>query len=245
MQNIESFGLGQSSSSNPQLQGTENFRFSLWSKIYDEQKSSSHLVDGFGFGPNLANIGGVSASKSQTQTLSLRSAHNSPLDVFARTGIVGGTLWLFMFLGWFRRMWHAHRRYRVDGNEADRGLIDFCMLGTIAIIINSIFDPTLKGTGRGHPVQPVRNRNYLCEAPRPWTSSTHGHQGTRPRARRAQDPCQLQALTFGSSGHLTDARSGHGRHENANERGFLTRKKSSVTRKQPQGERHTNHRPGA
>jgi O-antigen ligase len=145
VQNIESFGLGQSSSSNPQLQGTENFRFSLWSKIYDEQKSSSHLVDGFGFGPNLANIGGVSASKSQTQTLSLRSAHNSPLDVFARTGIVGGTLWLFMFLGWFRRMWRAHRRYRVDGNEADRGLIDFCMLGTIAIIINSIFDPTLEG----------------------------------------------------------------------------------------------------
>ena len=145
VQNVESFGLGHASSSNPQLQGTENFRFSLWSKIYDEQKSSAHLVDGFGFGPNLANIGGVSASKSQTQTLSLRSAHNSPLDVFARTGLIGFALWLFMFLGWFRRMWSAHRRYRLAGNEADRGLIDFCMIGTVAIIVNSIFDPTLEG----------------------------------------------------------------------------------------------------
>ena len=145
VQNIESFGFGHASSSNPQLQGTENFRFSLWSKIYDEQRSSGHLVDGFGFGPNLANIGGVSASKSQTQTLSLRSAHNSPLDVFARTGIIGAALWLMMFLGWFRRMWRSHRRYRADGNEADRGLIDFCMIGTVAIIVNSIFDPTLEG----------------------------------------------------------------------------------------------------
>ena len=41
VQNVESFGFGHASSSNPQLQGTENFRFSLWSKIYDEQKSSA------------------------------------------------------------------------------------------------------------------------------------------------------------------------------------------------------------
>jgi O-antigen ligase len=145
VQNVESFAFGHSSSSNPQLQGTENFRFSLWSKIYDEQESSGHLVDGFGFGPNLANIGGVTASKSQTQTLSLRSAHNSPLDVFARTGIIGAALWLLMFFGWFRRMWRAHRRFRSVGNEADRGLIDFCMIGTVAIIVNSVFDPTLEG----------------------------------------------------------------------------------------------------
>lgn len=106
VQNIESFGLGHSSS-NPQLQGTENFRFSLWSRILDQQRASAHIVDGFGFGPNLANIGGVSASKSQTQTLSLRSAHNSPLDVFARTGVIGATLWLIMFIGWYRRMWRG------------------------------------------------------------------------------------------------------------------------------------------
>jgi hypothetical protein len=42
-------------------------------------------------------------------------------------------------------MWRAHRRYRIAGNEADRGLIDFCMIGTVAIIVNSVFDPTLEG----------------------------------------------------------------------------------------------------
>jgi O-antigen ligase len=145
IQNVESFGLAHSNSTSPQLQGTENFRFSLWSKILDEQSASAHVVDGFGFGPNLANIGGVSASRSQTQTLSLRSAHNSPLDVFARTGLIGAALWLMMFGVWYRRMWMAHRTYRLGGDEADCGVIDFCMISTLAIIINSIFDPTLEG----------------------------------------------------------------------------------------------------
>ena len=175
VENIESFGFGHASSSNPQLQGTENFRFSLWSKIYDEQKSSGHLVDGFGFGPNLANIGGVSASKSQTQTLSLRSAHNSPLDVFARTGIIGFALWLMMFLGWFRRMWRAHRRYRADGNDADRGLVDFCMIGTVAIIVNSIFDPTLEGAQVAAVLFALFGLGVLC-ARRPILGlDTEGH----------------------------------------------------------------------
>jgi O-antigen ligase len=143
VQNVESLGLGSTTSSS--LKGTENFRFALWSKILDDQVQTSHLVDGFGFGPNLAAIGGVNHTSEQTQLLSLRSAHNSLLDVFARTGIVGAALWLGMIVGWFRRMWRGHRRYRMAGNRDDRGLLDFCMVGVLAIILNCIFDPTLEG----------------------------------------------------------------------------------------------------
>jgi hypothetical protein len=143
VQNAESLGFG--TSGNASLQGTENFRFALWSKILDDQSETSHIVDGFGFGPNLAQIGGVNRTSTHTQLLALRSAHNSLLDVFARTGVIGGLLWLLMMGGWYRRMWRGHRRYRREGNEADRGLIDFCMISIVAIVINSIFDPTLEG----------------------------------------------------------------------------------------------------
>lgn len=142
VQNVESLGFG--TANNPQLQSTENFRFALWSRILDDQTQTAHLVDGFGFGPNLAQIGGINRASTHTQLLSLRSAHNSQLDVFARTGILGATIWIMMFAIWYRRMWRAHRRYALFRNDADRGLIDFCMVSIVAIMVNSVFDPTLE-----------------------------------------------------------------------------------------------------
>ena len=163
-------------------------------------EASSHLVDGFGFGPNLANIGGVSASASRTQTLSLRSAHNSPLDVFARTGIIGATLWLLMFFGWFRRMWRAHRTYRAEDDEADRGLIDFCMIGTIAIIINSIFDPTLEGAQVASILFGLFGLGVLC-ARRPILGDEDREEQHADSA-QSTDPSSLHLKERASFAHL-------------------------------------------
>ncbi len=92
-----------------------------------------------------ATIGSGSVSKSRTQTLSLRSAHNSPLDVLARTGIIGFTLWP-------PSSWVGSAGCGVPtgdtglpGTRQTAALIDFCMIGTVANIVNSNFDPMLEG----------------------------------------------------------------------------------------------------
>jgi len=127
---------------NPQLSGSVSFRFDLWGTILGKQVSTSHLVNGFGMGPNLARTGGLNPRPNQPATLQLRSAHNSLLDIFARLGIIGATLFLLFFFGWFRRMRMGHRR---SPDDETRGMIAVCMCGTLAILINSFFDPTLEG----------------------------------------------------------------------------------------------------
>jgi O-antigen ligase len=171
-ENASSLGGG----TNAQLSGSVSFRFDLWATILGKQERTSHLLNGFGFGVNLARTGGLNPRPNQPATLQLRSAHNSWLDVFARTGIIGALLYLIVWIGWFRRMAMATRRAR---DAEIRGVIGVCMAGAIAILLNSFFDPTLEGAqvaavlftlfglgvvaarastaaGRDYPVDPVQ-----------------------------------------------------------------------------------------
>ena len=51
-------------------------------------------------------------------------------------------LFLIVWIGWFRRMGKAHRH----GEDDDmRGLIGVCLCGSLAILVNCFFDPTLEG----------------------------------------------------------------------------------------------------
>ncbi len=127
---------------NPQLSGSVNFRFDLWGTILAKQASTSHLVIGFGMGPNLARTGGLNPRPNQPATLQLRSAHNSLLDIFARLGIIGAGLFTLFFVGWFRRLKRGHRQ---SSDDETRGMIGVCMCGTLAILINCFFDPTIEG----------------------------------------------------------------------------------------------------
>jgi hypothetical protein len=142
VQNLESVSGG---TSNPKLSGSVQFRESLWSTILDRQVQTSHLVDGFGFGPNLATIGGLQPRPTQSQNLQLRSGHNSLLDILARTGLVGAFLWLLLWIGWYRRLAAARRRCIREGDDDMRGVIGVCLVGSTTIFINCFFDPTLEG----------------------------------------------------------------------------------------------------
>jgi len=138
------FENAQSISGGSELQVSVNFRTSLWETILRQQTETSRLVTGFGFGPNLAIIGGLTEKQPQTAVAAeLESAHNSLLDIFARTGIIGASLFLIVWLGWFRRMFFALRRFR--GEDDIRGVVAACAIGCVAIFINCFFDPTLEG----------------------------------------------------------------------------------------------------
>jgi len=142
--NVLSVSGGESN--NAQLSSTVDFRTSLWSTLLHAQVTTAHLVDGFGFGPNLATIGGIT-EKAQTSSVEqqLRSAHNSLLDILARTGLIGAFLWLLVWLSWYRRMTVTRRRLLPTGDETTRGVIAVCMVGCLTIMVNSFFDPTLEG----------------------------------------------------------------------------------------------------
>ena len=82
------------------LEGTVAGRQVLWSLIYHHQVASGQLIDGAGFGPNLATEVGIYEGSA---TDPLRNPHNSHLDVLGRMGLVGFSLWIALWLGWF---WH-------------------------------------------------------------------------------------------------------------------------------------------
>jgi hypothetical protein len=134
--------LSGSDGGNSQLNGSVSFRFDLWATILNKQDRTSHLVNGFGFGPNLARTGGLNPRPNQPATLQLRSAHNSWLDIFGRMGIIGMLLFLIVWVGWFRRMGKAHKH---GSDDELRGVIGVCVAGCLAILVNCFFDPTLEG----------------------------------------------------------------------------------------------------
>jgi O-antigen ligase len=79
------------------LGGTVKGRQELWSRILDKQVADGRLVDGSGFGQNLAAEVGVYDDGKDT----LCSPHNSHLHIMARMGLVGFSIWIALWRGWY------------------------------------------------------------------------------------------------------------------------------------------------
>ena len=123
------------------LQGTVAGRDVLWSRIYHKQLEDGLLIRGSGFGPNLAlQVGVLDAG-----TDNLRSPHNSHLDILARLGLVGFSMWIALWLCWYWRLVVACRRLAQRGLYARRQVAVLCMMVTTATLVSSFFDPQLEG----------------------------------------------------------------------------------------------------
>jgi len=125
------------------LQGTVQGRDQLWSLLYHEQVNEGRLIEGFGFGMNLAYLVGDSQVTNGPDPL--RSPHNSHLDVLSRTGLVGLSLWIALWLGWYRRLVVGCRRLAQRGLHVRRRVAVLCLMVTTAILVSSYFDPQLEG----------------------------------------------------------------------------------------------------
>jgi O-antigen ligase len=123
------------------LGGTVQGREQLWSRILDKQERDGRLVDGSGFGPNLAADVGIYDEGKDT----LRSPHNSHLHVLARMGLVGLGLWILLWLGWFRRLVVGCRRLEREGRHARSRTAVLCLVVATSILVSSTFDPQLEG----------------------------------------------------------------------------------------------------
>jgi len=102
-------------------------------------------VYGYGFGTNLAYLAGGVAASGQLNSDPLRSPHNSHLDILARLGIVGASLWIALWVGWYWRLISGCRRLAQRALYTRRRVAVLCLMVVTASLVGSFFDPSLEG----------------------------------------------------------------------------------------------------
>ena len=146
------------------LGGTVDGRKELWSRILAKQIADGRLIDGAGFGQNLAAEVGVYDEGKET----LRSPHNSHLHILARMGVIGLSLWIGVWVAWYWRLIAACRRLARQGLQRRRQVAVFTMMGTAAILVSSFFDPQLKGPQVAALLWTIFGIGVAVTTERPW-----------------------------------------------------------------------------
>jgi O-antigen ligase len=136
--NVVSLG-GKEESGN--LGGTVEGRQQLWTRVLHKQINDGRLIDGSGFGQNLAAEVGVYDDGKE----SLRNPHNSHLHILARMGVVGIVLWIALWLAWYWRLVTACRWLAESGLHRRRQVAVLSLMVTTAIMVSAFFDPQLEG----------------------------------------------------------------------------------------------------
>ncbi len=138
--NVASIGGAQESGNQG---GTAAGRDQLWSLIFHEQVADGKLFLGLGFGLNLPySVDDYAVTDGPDP---LRSPHNSHDDVLARMGLVGLSLWIALWLGWYWRLVGGCQRLARRGLYFRRQVGVLCVTVTTAILVSSFFDPQLEG----------------------------------------------------------------------------------------------------
>jgi O-antigen ligase len=116
------------------------WRDQLWAAAVSKTVARGQVLDGWGFGPNIAQALGFQGSENPP----LRSPHNSHVDVFTRMGLIGIILWVLFWLTWFAHMLRARTRLRGPGDQVRCALLGVILVGVTATLVNAYFDPTLE-----------------------------------------------------------------------------------------------------
>lgn len=132
-------------SSDPNLEGTKQFRLAWWTKIIGYTVFGQYFWEGKGFGINLADDDGF----QPTADGSLRAPHNSHFTVLARMGVPGFVLWVLL-QGAFgiQLLWSivAHRRV---GDAIAAAIGGWILVYWTAMLVDTSFDPYLEGPQGG------------------------------------------------------------------------------------------------
>jgi hypothetical protein len=133
--------LAGGESEEEQLSTTVDWREELWTRVLVMITEDGDLPAGAGFGRNLVEE--VEFFTGDGEEPEFRSPHNSHLSVVARMGLIGGGIWIVLWVSWFWAMFRA--RYRFSKGSFPRASIEVILVGMIAHLINAYFDPTIEG----------------------------------------------------------------------------------------------------
>jgi O-antigen ligase len=164
------------------LGGTVKGRQELWSRILDKQVADGRLVDGSGFGQNLAAEVGVYDEGRDT----LRNPHNSHLHILARMGVVGLSLWIALWAGWYWRLIAGCRRLAQQGLYLRRQVAVLCLMVTTAILVSCFFDPQLEGPQVAALLWTAFGIGVAVTTVRPWFGGGSAVASARPSGTRGE-----------------------------------------------------------
>ena len=122
------------------LVGNSSWRLDLWSELMRDINLNSPVL-GRGYGVSLGDLYGFHGA-GETD---LRSAHNSHMTIFARSGYLGVGLWFSMWAIWFIAMMRSRRALAARGLQVEAALAVVAMACVVAVLINAIFDPSIEG----------------------------------------------------------------------------------------------------
>ena len=123
--------------------GTAAARDLLWSLVWQRQVADGKVIEGEGWGVNLPLL--VNDTQVTSGADPLRSPHNSHDDVLARLGLIGLSLWIALWLGWYWRMVASCQRLARRGLHVHRQVAVLCMMLVTAILVSAFFAPQLEG----------------------------------------------------------------------------------------------------
>ncbi len=122
------------------LVGNSSWRLDLWSEIFRDVNLNSPVL-GKGYGISLGEEYGFEGA-AETD---LRSAHNSHMTIFARSGYLGVGLWLLLWVIWFIAMMRSRLALAARGRDVEASVAVVAMACALAVLINAVFDPSIEG----------------------------------------------------------------------------------------------------
>ncbi len=122
------------------LAGNSSWRLDLWGEILRDVNLNSPVL-GKGYGISLGDEYGFEGA-GETE---LRSAHNSHMTIFARSGYLGAGLWLLMWAVWFIAMMRSRLALAARGLEVEAAVAVVAMACALAVLVNAVFDPSIEG----------------------------------------------------------------------------------------------------
>jgi len=127
------------------LEGTRSFRLRWWGEIVDYTVNGPYFWTGKGYGIALAAADGFDTTEAEE----LRSPHNGHIEILARSGVPGLTLWLLLHAAFAVTMFRAAMRARADGRRTWLQVTGWLFVLWAAALANATFDPYLQGPQGG------------------------------------------------------------------------------------------------
>ena len=122
------------------LVSNSSWRLDLWNEILRDVNLNAPVL-GRGYG---VSLGGLYGFEGVGET-ELRSAHNSHMTIFARSGYLGVGLWFLMWVIWFIAMIRSRRALAARGLKVEAAVAVVAMACALAVLVNAVFDPSIEG----------------------------------------------------------------------------------------------------